>query len=544
MSLPEKAGIQAESIELAKPTTLHLPNHTGDVDLLDSTGKVRRIPIPSADPNDPLNLSKWRKLGIIITTCFYAIFSLVLVGGAGSILPFWIALYAPQGKSIQQVVNLTTYPSLVMALDRGAGAFVMLPCSIMFGRRPVLLGCCALIFASTIGAAKSTTYNSHMACRILQGIATGATESVLPLIISDISFLDERGLLFACYWGFQNFIGNIFTITVGFLVAETSWRWFYWLLTILGAVGFALIFFLVPETRYSRSPMAMEGQVCYTDEFGHTMLLTDAEARERFGATLEGQANNEFGPRVSYVRSLNPVTSAVPNAFRVGGGALVKMVSSLSSPGVIWAILATSISLGVTIAMSLTYGEILTTDFGWSMASVGLINCGGFPAAIVAMALAGPLSDKLILYMASRRGGVHRPEDILITLAFPSLVSAIGIIIYGVTAQNPAAHSAWGIIMGWTLFNIGFIVALVTGTHFAAEAYPQNPGPALVMVVGSKNIVSFAASFGIIPLVHRFNYLTAYMILLGAFCGIFLLGIPVYFLNPKWRAMVGKKQTE
>ncbi|KAK4580464.1 hypothetical protein LTR86_000667 [Recurvomyces mirabilis] len=468
MSLPEKTDMRAESIELAKNDTLHLNNHTGDVDLLDSSGKVRRIPIPSADPNDPLNMSKWRKLGIIITTCFYAIFSLVLVGGAGSILPFWIELYAPQGKSIQQVVNLTTYPSLVMAL-----------------------GCCALIFASTIGAAKSTTYNTHMACRILQGIATGATESVLPLIISDISFLDERGLLFACYWGFQNFIGNIFTITVGFLVAETSWRWFYWLLTILGAVGFALIFFLVPETRYSRSPMAMEGQVCYTDEFGHTMLLTDAEARERFGATLEGQANNEFGPRVSYVRSLNPVSSAVPNAFQVGGGALVKMLSSLSSPGVIWAILATSISLGVTISMSLTYGEILTTDFGWSMASVGLINCGGFPAAIVAMALAGPLSDKLILYMASRRGGVHRPEDILITLAFPSLVSAIGIIIYGVTAQNPAAHSAWGIIMGWTLFNIGFIVALVTGTHFAAEAYPQNPGPALVMVVGSKNIVSF-----------------------------------------------------
>jgi hypothetical protein len=44
---------------------------------------------------------------------------------------------------------------------------------------------------------------------------------------------------------------------------------------------------------------------------------------------------------------------------------------------------------------------------------------------------------------------------------------------------------------GWTLFQFGFIVCIITSTHFAAEAYPSNPGPALVLVVGVKNIVSF-----------------------------------------------------
>lgn len=44
---------------------------------------------------------------------------------------------------------------------------------------------------------------------------------------------------------------------------------------------------------------------------------------------------------------------------------------------------------------------------------------------------------------------------------------------------------------GWTLFEFGFIVALITTTHFASEAYPSNPGPALVTVVGLKNVVSF-----------------------------------------------------
>lgn len=44
---------------------------------------------------------------------------------------------------------------------------------------------------------------------------------------------------------------------------------------------------------------------------------------------------------------------------------------------------------------------------------------------------------------------------------------------------------------GWTLQQFGFVVCLITTTHFAAEAYPSNPGPALVLVVGMKNIVSF-----------------------------------------------------
>lgn len=91
---------------------------TANVNLLDEDGNVRRIPVPSTDPNDPLNLSKWRRLGVIVTCCWYSIFSLVLVGGAGPILPFFIAEYAPLGYDVEEIVKLTTYPSLVMALGR------------------------------------------------------------------------------------------------------------------------------------------------------------------------------------------------------------------------------------------------------------------------------------------------------------------------------------------------------------------------------------------------------------------------------------------
>ena len=90
---------------------------SGDVQLLNTAGEIRRIPIPSNDPNDPLNFTKARKLGILVCCCWFSVFSLVLVGGLGPILGDFIAAYTP-GKTIQQVFNLTTFPSLVMAFGQ------------------------------------------------------------------------------------------------------------------------------------------------------------------------------------------------------------------------------------------------------------------------------------------------------------------------------------------------------------------------------------------------------------------------------------------
>jgi hypothetical protein len=135
-------------------------------------------------------------------------------------------------------------------------------------------------------------------------------------------------------------------------------------------------------------------------------------------------------------------------------------------------------------------------------------KCGILPIALVAMFWSGFLGDKLNLWLAKRRNGTHIPEDSLVILVFPTIVSMIGIIVYALTADRPEIYTSWGIIiglslsqlfaidnpdfhLGWTLYQFGFIVCIITSTHFAAEAYPSNPGPALVLVVGAKNIVSF-----------------------------------------------------
>jgi len=90
--------------------------------------------------------------------------------------------------------------------------------------------------------------------------------------------------------------------------------------------------------------MSVRGQVVHTDDFGVTRVLSDDEARE-YGA-FDGDSNAISTQKRSFVQTLNPISPVAPHGFKLAGTVLLKMLSALSSPAVIWAILASSISLG------------------------------------------------------------------------------------------------------------------------------------------------------------------------------------------------------
>lgn len=46
----------------------------GNAFLVGGHGEVRLVPIPSANPNDPLNFTKWKKYGIIVACCWFCKF--------------------------------------------------------------------------------------------------------------------------------------------------------------------------------------------------------------------------------------------------------------------------------------------------------------------------------------------------------------------------------------------------------------------------------------------------------------------------------------
>ncbi|KAK2604097.1 hypothetical protein N8I77_007054 [Diaporthe amygdali] len=493
-------------VEALKPATVTAQTQ-GDV-LLVTSDDVRRVPVPTDNPNDPLNSNPWKKAIIVANCCWFAVFSLLSVSGIGTFMNTLFELYAPEGKSAEQVVGLSTYPTMVMAL----GSFGMLPLAFVFGRRPIFLFCIVLALIMVIVAGTSNDFDTHFAARLILGLATGSTESLMPLILSDLTFLDERSFYFGLYWSSQNAINAGLQVALSYMIAASSWRWYYWLFAITLGFGVVSAFFFLPETQFQRPLALVNGYVVYTDDFGHTQFLTDEEARERLGERMENEMSEGPVQEKTLVEEIKPWNSVPPDAFRTWLSAYAAIVKSLTSPAVWFALLASSITLGIGVAISLVYSTVLEESFHWGPESVGLFNVGIIPAAILAMFHSGWFADKVNVWLAARHGGVHKPEHHLVHLIIPCFTGAIGIVVFGVVAHEPEKYSAWGLVFAWGIFEFAFTAVLITTTSFAAEVIPENPGAAMVPVVGGKNIISFGASYGLMPMLNMWSYLKSFLV--------------------------------
>ncbi|CZR69135.1 related to HOL1 protein [Phialocephala subalpina] len=513
----------------------------GDAALVSTKGAIRRLPIPSSDPNDPLNFPKWMKIGLIISSCWFATMSLALIGGLGAILGDFFGLYMPQGFSSSQIVLLLTLPSLFT----GIGNYIMLPFALAFGRRPAFLVAATILVFATVGAGTQKSYHGHLAARIFQGLSSGATESLLPLMLSEITFMHQRAYVFGAYWSTQTAMSSLLN-TASSYEAVISWRWYYGVFAITAGVGLVLGIFFGFETRYQRPAASLDGQIVVTDHFGVTRILDEDGGREyleRNGGFETNHNSSSTQPLKTYAQFLNPWPGMTPNAGSIVARGYVAMLEALTCPGIWFAILAPSITLGVAIAISLTYNNVLEKNYNWPAKNIGLINLAPIPASYLAMLAAGWGGDKITVFMAKRNGGIAKPEYRLIPLVYPLITGLAGILIYSYTADNTHHNLSWaGPVIGWAIYEFAFVCTLITSTSFAAEAWPKNPGPALVVVVGSKNFFAFGISYALTPMVNEHGYTWAFGILAGCFAGVFCLGVPIYFLNPLWRKWTSERE--
>lgn len=90
----------------------------GNALLVNKDGEIRKIPVPSSDPNDPLNFRPWEKYGVVFCCCWFSIMGLSVASGLGAILSVFFEMYTPQGYDADQVVLLITLPTLCIGLGK------------------------------------------------------------------------------------------------------------------------------------------------------------------------------------------------------------------------------------------------------------------------------------------------------------------------------------------------------------------------------------------------------------------------------------------
>ena len=447
-------------------------------------GNLKYIPMPSADPKDPLNLPPWRKWAAITALCFYGAVALASEIIIGMLVPVFVLYYAgidPKilgelsglpagpggevnpnpvsllsslgGPPIWRVYLLTSLP----LLTNGVSNYFIVPLAIAIGRRPVLLLCGALAWAGSFWAGASSSLDSHIAARCVQGLGAGTVEALVPLVVQDFVFIHRRNTAISAVWSWQAAIIVSIGLAAPYIIADLDWRWLYYILGILGTFSWVLLLLFVPETRWLRTSEELNGESPYP--------LLAGEYRPRLDPATYGNRTfkSNFG---MFMGNYD---------WRWAGSALYNTLRSAAFPNIIWMLLVNSVFMAI-VNSAYQLGAPALLAAGWPFKHLGLgvlpIGCA-MPCVWV---YSGVFADWFSNWVAKRRNGRREPEVHLLVLAFPLLCGIIGCLLFGAGGQYISSEP-WIILLIGIFFNAFSFLSTVTITSvYVVESYPQWAG--------------------------------------------------------------------
>ena len=122
-------------------------------------------------------------------------FTFVSVEAALSVAPMFLLL-AEEFKVDQTRLNLLSGACI---LGQAYANFLIVPYSNIFGRRQACLTCAVLMILTEVWEALATSYQSLLAARVLNGLVSAISESVMVQVINDLFFSHERGTWMGIY---------------------------------------------------------------------------------------------------------------------------------------------------------------------------------------------------------------------------------------------------------------------------------------------------------------------------------------------------------
>ncbi|KAI1775386.1 putative MFS transporter [Hypoxylon cercidicola] len=502
--------------------------------------EVVLIPQPTSSPDDPLNWSKTWKTILIVNQ---GVFVFVSIMTPLAISPLAIIFEAEFQKSLPEVNMLFG----AAAITLGYANFLIVPAANLFGRRPVVLVCGLICILANIWQGLVTSYPSFLAARVISGIGAAANESIMPMVVADLLFLHQRGSSMALYfWAYflGLFIGPIIS---GAIASQISWRWFFWVCTILQGASFIFLLVAHPETKYDRpttsvaisssSPGAMT-PVPRAEKTGDDMMSSSSSEAQLPRRTRVTAAEHVASGRPSRAQfSLLPLRGNGYGRERregVGVGAVLlrDVVSPLrilvGYPIVIWAALAMGFAANALLCLNLTQAQVFgAPPYLFSPDQIGYTNFAFAAGAVVALGTAGPLSDWIALRRARANAGVLEAE-----MRLPAMVPYVCANLAGMVVAAVGYQRAWSweviVIVGYSLVGLQVVGIPAIAIAYAVDSYKSLPGEIMIAATIVKNTFGFGMIFFFNDWAARSGYISPVLLIMALTCGFSVLGLCVF----------------
>ncbi|KAK4033939.1 MFS general substrate transporter [Parachaetomium inaequale] len=515
---------------------------------LHEAGPLRLIPAPSSHPNDPLNFSVAKKSLAIFSVYFFGAIALAMQQIIAGMLPIFLLEYAgldpkilndpaglggvfasaaggagfptggnplealaslPGAEPLSRVNLLVSLP-VVLA---GVANYLLVPASVAFGRRIVLIFCGLLATFSTIWSGLSTSLSSHIASRCFQALGAGAVESLIPLIVQDMTFIHQRSRALSLVWASQGLVTISLGIGSSYIVARISWRWLYFTGGIITAVSALCIILFLPETRWTRDATGLKGQEHYTkNETEEIRDLRDSPDHMQSSVWVNYGVFDNGGIQL-----------------KNGLICFVDIIKTLILPVVAYLILVNAAFIGITIGSNATMATVLVAPpYRWSFDVVGYVVAAPFIASIFVMLIGGFGSDYLTNKLARHNGGKREAEMNLWNLVFPLFRGVFGTILFGIGGEYVYEVHWTAILSATAIMIFAFLTTNIVASVATVESYPRLAGPVLVNIASFRNIIGFGFIYGMPGCVATRGYMGTFGTLAGvvAFLALFL---PLFF---------------
>ncbi|KAK4154517.1 hypothetical protein C8A00DRAFT_42741 [Chaetomidium leptoderma] len=465
-------------------------------------------PVPSADPNDPLQWPSWKKHMIMFCCCAFSFLGISALLGPATYIGLWSAEFGVDPNTAAGLVN---YPNLIF----GFGNFVLVPLYRKIGRRPVMLLSLTAYAAGVIGAAEATTYSGLMGARMVHAFGSGVCEALPVQLVNDIFFLHERGKKLGWYT-IALCLGATGPMFSGFMLqAGYSWHLFFYVEFAFAGALLILAFLFAEESMYLRRhdpiPPQQQQQQPTSSPSPSSSSPTPKTEESIFEHELTPPPTltTTIPPRKTFFQQLRPWGPTDPTTTWSAAALMpLRSFTYLLVPSTLWVITTYGIFIGLC-GFSFNYVfplKIVLPPYNWRQSNAGLHALStliGFACAVPFL----PASDILAARL-TRRNGI-REAEMWLGVLWPAVLLAApaGQVLFGVAAARD-----WH----WWAAYFFYTVTLA----YAVDAHNANLSEQLIIMSLGKQAISFGFSLELLNWILEHGYLT---IIVGAFVPILVV---------------------
>ncbi|KAF9889383.1 hypothetical protein FE257_007493 [Aspergillus nanangensis] len=470
-------------------------------------GAIILQPTPTRDPNDPMNWHLWEKYWNFGLALLYALLVFAVVD---VVTPTWAPMHDELGFSYEILNDSYAAGSAALCF----GALVFIPVALKYGRRVVYVGSLLLQVVVSIWAAKLQTIADLVLINFFNCFLGALNEVLVQMTVADVFFVHQRGLMNSLYVWVMVVGLSLSPLAAGYVTDSQGWRWVWWWMVILCGAGVLLFYFTYEETKFVGSILGQVPDNMSDPHLTHSPAKEDEEsAAEKVAAQapLTSEDGNKNAPRYmtaididpsiprkSYVQRLSlwspspgPVSGFLRHMYQ-------PLIVLIRFPPVLYiALLYGLIEASWQVMITVISSDMPEAPYNFTPGQIGLMSLPSFIGITIGTIPSGLLSDRLVLWLAKRNGGLFEPEMRLwILLAFAPFAPA-GILMFGYAIDR---KDPWMIVaVGYALYGFGMAPISSASLTYLTDAYSDIVADCLVGVTFVRNLLATIFIFAVTP---------------------------------------------